>query len=152
MQAVQMGKITPEQLHMLGQIAQACMQNPALWPQLRQFAVQKGLCGPNDLPSQYNQRLVMMLLAASKAVEGMPQGQEQPQQGLEPPPGMGQGSGGLLHGPGTGTSDSIPAKNLATGGQVNVSDGEYVIPAKIVRAKGKDFFDSLIRKYSDVPA
>jgi hypothetical protein len=46
--------------------------------------------------------------------------------------------GGKVVGPGTGTSDSIP---------IRVSAGEYVIPAKIVQAKGKDFFDSLLKKY-----
>jgi hypothetical protein len=49
-------------------------------------------------------------------------------------------NGGKVVGPGTGTSDSIP---------IRVSAGEYVIPAKIVQAKGKDFFDSLLKKYKD---
>lgn len=45
--------------------------------------------------------------------------------------------GGAVHGPGTGTSDSIPAR---------LSAGEYVIPARIVRTKGTEFFDRLIEK------
>ena len=58
--------------------------------------------------------------------------------------------GGMIRGPGTGTSDSIPGKNTSTGGNVKVSNGEYIIPAKIVAIKGKEFFDNLLRKYSDV--
>lgn len=154
MQAVQSGQLHPEDLKMVIQLAKAAAQNPKLWPQLRQFCIQRGLCGPDDLPEQYDQGLVATILAMAKAVEGQLDG-AQPGVGVIPPEGMGNGpqpSGpGQLQGPGTGTSDSIPAQNLATGGQVNVSNGEYIIPEKVVRAKGKDFFDNLIRKYSDVP-
>lgn len=43
--------------------------------------------------------------------------------------------GGLVRGPGTGTSDSVPAM---------LSNKEFVIPAAVVRAKGIDFFEDLI--------
>ena len=43
-------------------------------------------------------------------------------------------SGGLISGPGTGTSDSIPAL---------LSNGEFVIPARIVKKFGVDFFESI---------
>lgn len=42
--------------------------------------------------------------------------------------------GGLISGPGTGTSDSIPAR---------LSNGEYVMKASTVRKYGSDFFDML---------
>jgi len=42
--------------------------------------------------------------------------------------------GGEVDGPGTGTSDSIPAR---------LSDGEYVIPADVVERLGVGFFDRL---------
>lgn len=45
---------------------------------------------------------------------------------------------GVVHGPGTGISDSITAR---------LSDGEYVVPADVVRAKGVEFFDKLKAKY-----
>lgn len=51
---------------------------------------------------------------------------------------------GVLQGPGTGTSDSIPAETN-TGQKVQLSNGEYVIPAEVVRAKGTEFFDKLVR-------
>lgn len=46
--------------------------------------------------------------------------------------------GGRVRGPGTETSDSIPAR---------LSKGEYVIPADVVRVKGQEFFDKLLQKY-----
>lgn len=46
-------------------------------------------------------------------------------------------SGGEINGPGTGTSDSIP---------VNLSDGEYVLPADVVKALGVDTLDSIVSR------
>jgi hypothetical protein len=54
--------------------------------------------------------------------------------------------GGPVEGPGTGTSDSIPA--MIDGQRpAALSDGEYVVPAAVVRAKGTEFFDRLKEKY-----
>lgn len=56
--------------------------------------------------------------------------------GANPGPGAGAyRDGGKVKGPGTGTSDSIPAR---------LSDGEYVIPADVVRRIGTDALDRLI--------
>jgi hypothetical protein len=57
-------------------------------------------------------------------------------------------AGKELVGPGTGTSDSIPA---VIDGQrpAALSSGEFVIPAHVVRAKGTEFFDKLIAQYAD---
>lgn len=41
-------------------------------------------------------------------------------------------------GDGSGIDDSVPAM---------VSDGEYVIPADVVRIKGEEFFDKLVERY-----
>lgn len=49
---------------------------------------------------------------------------------------------GDVEGPGTGTSDDIPAY---------LSNGEYVIPADVVTAKGEEFFDKLLDQYHDGP-
>jgi len=57
------------------------------------------------------------------------------------------GHGGMIHGPGTGVSDSIPAQNGSTGQPVKVSNGEYIIPADVVATKGREFFDNIVRKY-----
>ena len=45
---------------------------------------------------------------------------------------------GKVNGPGTGISDSIPAR---------LSDGEYVIPADVVKQLGVRHFDKLLEKY-----
>lgn len=45
---------------------------------------------------------------------------------------------GKVSGPGTGISDSIPAR---------LSDGEYVIPADVVKQLGVRHFDKLLEKY-----
>jgi hypothetical protein len=46
----------------------------------------------------------------------------------------GAAKGGLIDGPGTGTSDSIP---------MMLSRGEYVIPASVVQSIGPDFFEKV---------
>lgn len=52
-------------------------------------------------------------------------------------------AGKKLIGPGTGTSDSIPA--VIDGHRpAALSSGEFVIPAHVVRAKGTEFFEKLI--------
>lgn len=57
-------------------------------------------------------------------------------------------SGRELVGPGTGTSDSIPA--IIDGKRpAALSSGEFVIPAHVVRAKGTEFFDKLLAQYAD---
>jgi hypothetical protein len=54
--------------------------------------------------------------------------------------------GGQIVGPGTGTSDSVPA---VVDGQepIKVSAGEFIVPADVVAALGPDFFESLIMKF-----
>jgi hypothetical protein len=56
-------------------------------------------------------------------------------------------NGGLLRGPGTGTSDCIAAINRQNGDPIRLSNGEYIIPADVVRKKGKAFFDEMIDKH-----
>jgi len=158
-EAMANGDLTPQMANMAVQLAQACIQNPALWPKLRQFAVQQGLAGPSDLPMQYDEGLVVTILIAARAAQGQG-GMGGPQMGqaqqMGGPPGQGQpqaaamqgDQGGMLQGPGTGTSDSIPAQNMATGGKVNLSNGEYIIPARVVAHKGREFFDNLVMKYN----
>jgi len=49
----------------------------------------------------------------------------------------GQPARGLIQGPGTGTSDSIPMP------MINVSNGEYIVSADVVEKMGPEFFDAL---------
>lgn len=52
-----------------------------------------------------------------------------------------------LEGPGTGRSDSIPATINGTQ-PAALSDGEFVIPAHVVKAKGTEFFEKLLAQYA----
>lgn len=56
-------------------------------------------------------------------------------------------NGGQVVGPGTGTSDSVPAAIQAPGGAApaRLSDGEYVVPADVVKWKGLEFFEKQIQ-------
>lgn len=156
MQLMQSGELTPDEVVTMGRVAQASMFNPALYPQLRQFVAAQGM---NPLPPSYDPMVITKILAVSQALQMVMQGG----QGATPPgqvPSTGQAqmqnptgmrNGGYLQGPGTGRSDSIGTVNETTGSPVKVSNGEYVIPAHVVRAKGRDFFDGLLRKYTSVP-
>lgn len=165
---MQTGQLTPQEVQTMGQIAQAAMYNPALYPQLRAFALQQGM---SALPPSYDPSAVMKILAVAKALGGgaggapggmpgaapgmegqaTPPGQVPPtdQAMMTPPAGM--RDGGMLHGPGHGRSDSIGTVNESTGEPVKVANGEYVIPAHVVKAKGREFFDNLLRRYADLP-
>lgn len=159
MQLMQSGELTPDEVVTMGRVAQASMFNPNLYPQLRQFVAAQGM---NPLPPSYDPMVITKILAVSQALQMVMQG-GQGGQGATPPgqvPSMGQAqmqnptgmrNGGYLQGPGTGRSDSIGTVNETTGSPVKVSNGEYVIPAHVVRAKGRDFFDGLLRKYTSVP-
>lgn len=55
--------------------------------------------------------------------------------------------GGKVEGPGSGTSDDVPAVNKSSGQPIMLSNGEYVISADVVKKKGVEFFDKLQEKY-----
>jgi hypothetical protein len=156
---MQSGELTPQEVQVMGQIAEASLQNPKLYPQLRQFVAQQGM---TPLPPSFDPTVITKILAISRALAQAGGGMSQP--GQATPPGQipptdqaqmqnptGTPNGGLLQGPGTGRSDSIGTVNESTGQPVKVATGEYVIPEHVVRAKGRDFFDALLRRYASVP-
>lgn len=158
---MQSGELTPQEVQVMGQIAEASLQNPKLYPQLRQFVAQQGM---TPLPPSFDPTVITKILAISRALAQAGGGMAQPGQGQATPPGQipptdqaqmqnptGMANGGLLQGPGTGRSDSIGTVNESTGQPVKVATGEYVIPEHVVRAKGRDFFDALLRRYASVP-
>jgi hypothetical protein len=141
-QAVASGEITMEELNLAGQLATAAAQNPQLWPQLRNFAVQKGLVDENDLPQEYDQGLVFTLILAVKAIQGGgPQAQGQPPQAVGgAPQTQGQAPQAALRQGGTVPSSRNQDGSVA----ITAHDGEFVIPEHVVREKGTDFFNKLI--------
>ena len=155
---LQSGELTMEDLNMMEQLAMTALQNPELYPRLRQLAIQQGFAGEQDLSPQYDEGLIITVLIAARAGKEIGSGVTVPPMGqaVSPPanfamggmvddkvvrPGDMASGGGKVEGPGTGTSDSIP---------IRVSTGEYVIPANVVRMKGKEYFDSMVEKYKDV--
>jgi hypothetical protein len=152
--AMQSGQLTPEELVTLGRIAEASMHNPKLYPQLRQFAEQNGM---TPLPPSYDQRIATMLAVAAKVLGGgqgqmgaTPPGQVPPIDQAQMQNPTGAPNGGMLQGPGTGRSDSIGTVNESNGTPVKVANGEYVIPKHVVDAKGKEFFDKMLRQYAQL--
>ena len=144
------GELTPDEVTTMGRVAEAALFSPELYPQLRQFVVAQGM---TPLPAAFDPSVIMRIMAISRGLQqatpaGQVPGTDQAQM-QRPVPG--DGNGGYLQGPGTGRSDSIGTVNETTGEPVKVANGEYVIPAHIVRAKGREFFDNLLRRYSDVP-
>jgi len=140
---LQSGEISQQELQMATQLAQVALQNPQMYPQLRQFAIDRGLAGPNDLPMEYDQGLVIALVTAAKAMQADVQiegGQPMPQQ----PPVQEMEFGGLLVGP-SHDQGGIRVK-MKHGGEIEAEGGEYVIPKDIVARKGTEFFDKLIGK------
>lgn len=86
--------------------------------------------------------LAGMFMADGGEVEGVPTGavagsqrRGMPQQGI---PFAADGMVDTGMGDGSGIDDTVPAM---------VSDGEFVIPADVVRKKGEEFFEKLIEKY-----
>lgn len=62
----------------------------------------------------------------------------------------GAGRGGVIKGPGTGISDSIPADGPG-GSKLKVSNNEYILPADTVEAIGVDVLDKIVAD-THVPA
>jgi hypothetical protein len=149
-QLMDSGELTPEEVTTMGRVAEAAMYNPALYPQLRQFVAAQGM---TPLPAAYDPSVVTKIIATARALqESTPAGQVPPTtDAAVSPPAPGMRQGGMIHGPGTGRSDSIGTVNESTGEPVRVANGEYIIPEHVVRVKGREFFDNLLRRYADVP-
>lgn len=155
-QLMQSGELTPDEVVTMGRVAEAAMFNPALYPQLRQFVAAQGM---TPLPPSFDPTVIINIIVISRALQqSMGSGGQATQPGQVPsmdqaqmvnPTGMREG--GAVFGPGTGRSDSIGTVNRTTSTPVSIANGEYVIPAHVVRAKGRDFFDGLLRKYTAVP-
>ena len=150
---VQAGELGPEDLQAIEQFTSVALNNPEIYPQLYQYAMNNGFIEEGDVSPQFDAGEMASLLVAARAGQQALQqggGQVNPMNGgMEEEmlnmadggyvkPGDHASKGGKVVGPGTGTSDSVP---------VRVSAGEYVIPAHIVQMKGKEFFDSMLDKY-----
>lgn len=172
MAGLQSGELTQQELNMAVQLATVAVQNPDMYPYVRNFAIQQGLADEQTLSPQYDEGLLFVILLAARIAQqsmggqNMIQGGSPAMAGGQPQMAMAGGGhvgdamaqqhnaqartlvahagdgtqGGKVVGPGHDTSDNIT---------IAVSPGEYVIPAKVVKMKGKEFFDSLLDKYKD---
>lgn len=154
MAALQSGAMTQEELNMAVQLATVAAQNPEMYQYVRQFAIQQGLAGEQDLSPTYDQGLIFILLLAARAAQTAQGGQNMLQGGSpamaaqQPMPDI---SASQV------SSGAMPS--MAAGGKINqktgasepiiieAHTGEYVIPKHVVDMKGKEFFDNLVEKY-----
>jgi hypothetical protein len=139
------GEVDPASLNTFVQIATVSLQNPEMWPQLRQVLIQQGMLDAEDVSEEYDQGFLIILYIIGKT---MGNGQVQtPVPGGQPPmsagqaPQMSMSEGGALPEKSENEDGSIP---------INAHEGEYVIPADVTRKLGTDHFDKLIAKARDV--
>lgn len=142
MQELQSGALTQQELNTIVQLATVAAQNPEMYPYVRNFAIQQGITTEQDLPPQYDQGLIFILLLAARAVQADLGGQNMMQGGS---PAM---AGNAI--PSMAQGGMTPNSNKSDGSVlINAHEGEYVIPKRVVEMKGKEFFDSLVEKYKE---
>ena len=163
-ESIASGEVDPASLNTFVQIATVSLQNPEMWPQLRQVLIQQGMLDAEDVSEEYDQGFLIILYIIGKTMGGgqaqMPGGQppmpggQPPMPGGQPPmpagqlpmsagqpPVMSMSKGGALPDQSKNADGSIP---------INAHEGEYVIPADVTRRLGTDHFDRLIAKARDV--
>jgi hypothetical protein len=140
---------------MFVQIATTALQNPEMWPQLRQVLINQDFIDPEDISEEYDQGFLIVLYIIGKTMGGggtpmagqaqqggMPVMENDSMQGQMPmsqgqPPQMSMERGGALPAKSKNPDGSIP---------INAHEGEYVIPADVTRRLGTDHLDKLIAK------
>lgn len=121
------GDLTEPELNKMVQLATVAAQNPDMYPHVRNYAIQQGLATEQDIPAEYDQGLVFSLLIAGRAAQQAVSGSRSAAtEGAEPKPAKG-------------------------GVAIEAHEGEYVVPKHVVAMKGKEFFDNLVKKYSEDP-
>tara|TARA_R110002012_G_scaffold311657_1_gene521312 strand:- start:1000 stop:1773 length:774 start_codon:yes stop_codon:yes gene_type:complete len=142
---IQSGELDINELNTLIQLAKTVQQNPAMYPQIRQMAIQRGILPAEEIPEQYDEGLIIALIMASKAMEA--DVQIQSAEGMQPQPTQMMNDGGVLKGP-SHEQGGMPMK-VAGINNAEVEGGEYIIPKNVVAAKGTEFFDRMLAQYED---
>jgi len=151
MQLLQTGDLSLQELNTMEQLATAAVQNPELYPQIRQFAIQQGLGSEQEIPQQYDQGLAYAILLAARAAQsqvggsGIPQAAGQPPQPVgQPPQPVGQPpQGSFLQG------GPVSSRNADKTVPINAHDGEYVLKRGAVKALGLEKLNAMNDKYED---
>ncbi len=141
-QAMAAGEIDAQSLNMFVQVATTALQNPDMWPQLRQVLIQQGMLDAEDVGAEYDQGFLIILYIIGKTMGGGQMTTPAPEQGGMPmsagqAPQMSMAKGGALPAKSKNPDGSIP---------INAHEGEYVIPADVVRRLGTDHLDKMIAK------
>ena len=135
------GEVDEQGLNMFVQVATAALQNPEMWPQLRQVLIRQGILDAEDVGEEYDQGFLIMLYIVGKTMGGGQATTPAPQQAAPmsagQAPQMSMAKGGPLPAKSENPDGSIP---------INAHEGEYVIPADVTRKLGTDHFDKLIAK------
>lgn len=143
---IQSGELDANELNTIIQLAKTVMQNPDMYPQIRQMAIQQGIATEADLPAQFDEGLVMAIIAAGKSMEADVQ-VEGGQAPMPQPPVQEMEFGGMVNGP-SHDQGGVRVK-MKGGGEIEVEGGEYVIPKDVVKKKGTDFFDKMLQSEKD---
>jgi hypothetical protein len=154
-QAMASGEIDEQGLNTFVQVATVALQNPEMWPQLRQVLIRQGMVDAEDIGEEYDQGFLIILYIIGKTMgSGAPATPAAPAQGQAPMPmGAGQApqmpmSAGQAPQMSMEEGGALPAKSANPDGSIpiNAHEGEYVIPADVTRRLGTDHFDKLIAK------
>ena len=145
---IQSGELDANELNMIIQLAKTVQQNPAMYPQIRQMAIQRGILPAEEIPEQYDEGLITAIIMAAKAMEADVQIESAdapmapvPQTPAQPPAQM--AVGGLVVGPSHSKGGVRGRVRGSDQVDFEVEGGEYVVNAKTVAKKGTDFFDKL---------
>lgn len=134
--AIASGEIDPQSLNMFVQIATTALQNPEMWPQLRQVLIRQGMLDDDEVAQEYDQGFLIILYIIGKTMGGGQATTPAPMSAGQAPQ-MSMKKGGPLPAKSKNPDGSIP---------INAHEGEYVIPADVVRKIGTDHLDKLIAK------
>ena len=143
---IQSGELDANELNTIIQLAKTVMQNPEMYPQIRQMAISRGIATEADLPAQFDEGLVIAIIAAGKSMEADVQ-IEGGQAPMPQPPVQEMEFGGMVNGP-SHDQGGVRVK-MKGGGEIEVEGGEYVIPKDVVKKKGTDFFDKMLQAEKD---
>lgn len=149
------GDITMDQVKVLTNMAKVALQNPEMYPQLKQAVLAQGILEQDELPPEFDQGTMFIFLLIGQIMQapaqpGMqaaggdnaapaPGGDQMGQPGMQPQAMPSMASGGALPSKSPNPDGSVPIK---------AHEGEYVVPSHVVRAKGTEFFDKLVQSYT----
>lgn len=140
-ETLQSGELDQQGLNMVTQLAKAAAQNPQLYPQLRQFAIQQGLADETDMPPEYDQGLIFAVLLAGQSISAEMSGQAPVTPGVPMSDGQapiaGMALGGALPKESKNADGSIP---------INAHEGEFMFPKEARDFYGTEKLDKMIAK------